>query len=74
MWTYDETGTDIYDDEQQRLNNMLTLYSNGAVEQLDLIKYWFPTLSDEEAQEKLDRITQSKEKDTQKSLEEMLNV
>ena len=74
LWTYDETWTDIYDDEQQRLNNMLTLYSNGAVEQLDLIKYWFPTLSDEEAQEKLDRITQSKEKDTQKSLEEMLNV
>lgn len=74
LWTYDETWTDIYDDEQQRLNNMLTLYNNGAVEQLDLIKYWFPALSDEEAQEKLDRITQSKEKGTKKSLEEMLNV
>ena len=74
LWTYDETWTDIYDDEQQRLNNMLTLYSNGAVEQIDLIKYWFPTLTDEEAQEKLDRINAEKQSGTSKSLEDMLNL
>ncbi len=74
LWTYDETWTDIYDDEQQRLNNMLTLYSNGAVEQLDLIKYWYPALTDEEAQEKLARINAEKQSNTNKSLEDMLNM
>ena len=74
LWQYDETWTDIYDDEQQRLNNMLTLYENGAVEQIDLIKYWYPTLTDEEAQEKLDRINESRQNSTQSSIESMLNM
>lgn len=74
LWTYDETWTDIYDDEQQRLNNLLNLYSNEAVEQIDLIKYWFPALTDEEAQEKLDRINAEKQSNTKSSVESMLNM
>lgn len=74
LWTYDETWTDIYDDEQKRLENMLALYSNGAVEQIDLIKYWYPTLTDEEAQEKLYKINASKQNSTNKSLEDILNM
>lgn len=74
LWTYDETWTDIYEDEQQRLLNMLTLYENGAVEQIDLIKYWYPTLTEEEAQEKLLRINESRQGGTQDSLERLLNM
>lgn len=74
LWSYDETWTDVYDDEQQRLNNMLTLYSNGAVEQLDLIKYWFPTLTDKEAQEKLERINAERQSGMQSNIESMLNM
>ena len=74
LWTYDETWTDIYDDEQQRLNNMLSLYNSGAVEQLDLIKYWFPALTDEEAREKLDRINAEKQSNMKSSMESMLNM
>ena len=74
LWSYDETWTDIYDDEQKRLNNMLTMYSNGAAEQIDLIKYWFPTLSDDEAQEKLDRINESRKNNTQAVIENMMNM
>lgn len=74
LWTYDETWTDIYDDEQQRLDNMLTLYQNGAVEQVDLIKYWYPTLTDEEIEEKLTRINTEKQNGITSSLEDMLNL
>lgn len=72
LWAYDETWTDIYDDEQQRLKNMLDLYSNEAVEQIDLIKYWYPTLTEEEAQEKLERIKRSRQDNMQTSIERML--
>ena len=54
--------------------NMLTLYENGAVEQIDLIKYWYPTLTEEEAQEKLLRINESRQGGTQDSLERLLNM
>lgn len=74
LWTYDETWTDIYDDEQQHLDNNLKMYENGALEQIDLIKYWFPNLSDEEAQAKLDRINQSREQNTGSAIESMLNM
>lgn len=74
LWQYDETWTDIYDDEQQRLNNMLVLFENGAVEQIDLIKYWYPALTEDEAQEKLERINADRENNNQASLENMLNV
>ena len=74
LWTYDETWADIYDDEQKRLENNLKMYENGAAEQIDLIKYWYPNLSDKEAQAKLDRINQSREQNTGSAIESMLNM
>ena len=74
LWTYDETWTDIYDDEQQRLENNLKMYENGAAEQIDLIKYWYPNLTDEEAQEKLERINANRQNGTRSSIESMLNM
>lgn len=74
LWTYDETWTDIYDDEQQRIDNNIKMRQEGAMEQIDLIKYWFPNLSDEEAQEKLERINAERQNGTQSSIESMLNM
>lgn len=74
LWSYDETWTDIYDDEQQRLENMLKMYDYGAAEQIDLIKYWYPSLTDKEAQEKLERIKAEKQQSMSSSIENMLNM
>lgn len=74
LWSYDETWENIYEDEQSRLDNLLKMYANSAAEQIDLIKYWFPTLTDEEAQEKLMRINAEKQQGIQANLENLLNI
>ena len=73
LWSYDETWKDIYEDEQQTLQNNITMTESGGQTQHDLIKYWFPTLTDEQIDEKLAEINAEKEKGTMNSLAEMLN-
>lgn len=74
LWEYDEEYGDIYADEQQTLQNYLDLYNAGALELKDLVKYWFPTYSDEQIEEKVAAINEAKKNSTQKSIEELLNV
>ena len=74
LWEYDEEYGDIYQDEQQMLKNYLDLYNAGALELKDLVKYWFPTYSDEQIEEKVMAINEAKASNTQKSIEELLNV
>ena len=74
LWEYDEEYGDIYQDEQQVLRNYIELYNTGAVELKDLVKYWFPTYSDEQIEEKIAAINEAKANNTQKSIEELLNV
>ena len=74
LWTYDETWTDIYEDEQQRTDNLLKFYNAGAAEQEDLIEYYFPTLSDDEVKAKTERINAAKAADINGSIENMLNL
>ena len=74
LWEYDEEYGDIYQDEQQTLKNYLELYNAGALELKDLVKYWFPTYSDEQIEEKIMAINKAKANNTQKSIEELLNV
>lgn len=73
LWTYDETWTDIYADEQQKMNNLKTAIESGWAEQIDGVKYWNDSLSEEEAEEKLNRINIEKESKSNKSIEDMLN-
>lgn len=73
LWSYDETWKDIYEDEQQTLQNNITMTENGGQSQRDLIKYWFPTFTDEQIDEKLTEINTEKENGTNKSIEDMLN-
>ena len=74
LWEYDEEYGDIYADEQQTLKNYLDLYNAGALELKDLVKYWFPTYSDEQIEEKMLAINEEKANNSQKSIEELLNI
>lgn len=74
LWQYDEDYTDIYEDEQQTLNNLMSLYNMGAIELEDIIKYWFPTYSDEQVAKKIERINEAKANNVNKSIEDMLNI
>lgn len=74
VWEYDEDFKDIYEDEQQTLNNWLTLLDRGVAEQSDIAKYWFDTLSDEEIAEKIERINESKQASTESSILSALNM
>jgi hypothetical protein len=74
LWKYDEEYADIYTDEQQTLKNYIELYNVGAVEIRDIVKYWFPTYSDEQIDEKVAAIESAKKNGAQKSIEELLNV
>lgn len=72
LWDYDEDFKNIYEDEQQTLTNWLTLYNSGAAEIEDIIKYWFPTLSDEEISKKVNRINASKKTNTESAIRSAL--
>ena len=73
LWSYDETWKDIYEDEQQTLQNNITMAESGGQSQRDLIKYWFPTLTDEQIEEKLAEINAERQGGMMNSLQEMLN-
>lgn len=72
IWTYDETWKDIYEDEQQTLSNNIEMVNNGGQSKRDLVKYWFPTFTDEQIDEKVTEINAEKQADTAKALEDML--
>lgn len=74
LWEYDETWKDIYEDEQETLQNNITMTESGGQSQRDLIKYWFPTFTDKQIDEKLAEINSEKANSLQNSLEDMLNV
>ena len=72
LWDYDETWKDIYEDEQQTLQNYITLYEAGALPLEDLLKYWYPNLDDEAIAEKAERIRAEKAAGSTDSIEQLL--
>ena len=72
LWDYDETWNDIYEDEQQTLQNYITLYEAGALPLEDLLKYWNPKLGDEAIAEKAERIRAEKAAGSTDSIEQLL--
>lgn len=74
LWEYDEDYTDIYVDADKELEKYLKMYDVGAIELSDLIRYWNPTYSDEQIEEKVAAINEAKANNTQKSIEELLNI
>lgn len=74
IWSYDETWKDIYEDEQQTLNNWLSLFEAGLCTAEDVVRYWFPTLNDEQVAEKVAQLNAERANGATDSLENMLNV
>ena len=74
LWQYDEDFQDIYTDDTQKLNEIITVMQNGGAEVDDLVKFYFPTLSDEERAEKIARINESKQSSTESSILSALNM
>ena len=74
LWSYDETWQEVFTDEQQMLENNIRMYEQGAMEQRDLLTYWFPTLTSEEIEQKIERIKAEKQNSVQSSIESMLNL
>ena len=74
LWQYDEDFQDIYTDDTQKLNEIITVMQNGGAEVDDLVKFYFPTLSDEERAEKIARINESKQASTESSILSALNM
>lgn len=74
LWSYDETWKDIYEDEQQTLENNITITNSGGQSQRDLVKYWFPTLTDEQIDEKLAQINAERESGTYRGIEDILKL
>lgn len=61
LWEYDEDFKNIYEDEQQTISNWISMLDKGIAEQRDVIKYWYPTLSDKEIDEKIIRLNEAKQ-------------
>lgn len=61
-WKYDSTFTEIYTNEQQQIENNLRLFESGAMTLVDLIMFWYPNLSENEAKAKADEILKEKNK------------
>lgn len=59
--------------DAQKLNEIITVMNNGGAEVDDLVKFYFPTLTDEERAEKIARIKADRQSDINTGLEEMLN-
>lgn len=74
LWAYDEDYQDIYTDDTQKLNEIITVMQNGGAEIEDLVRYYFPTLTDEEIKEKIERMNASKQASTENSILAALNM
>lgn len=59
---------------ERLLNEIITVMQNGGAEVDDLVKFYFPTLSDEERAEKIARINESKQASTESSILSALNM
>lgn len=74
LWQYDEDYQDIYTDDTQKLNEIITVMQNGGAEVDDLVKFYFPTLTDEERAEKIARINEGEQASTENSILSALNM
>ena len=66
LWKYDSTYTEIYTNEQQQIENNLRLFESGAMTLVDLIMFWYPNLSEDDAITKADEILKQREKTSQR--------
>lgn len=73
-WVYKSEWFDPFENPDSQWGRLKDAVSIGAAETTDLMKWIFPTLTDEEIEEKMQRIKTEENEDANKSLENMLNM
>lgn len=74
LWQYKSDYYDPFEDPTEQWNRLKEASQMGAAESADLVKWMFPNMTDDDIQQKLDRINTEKQSNTNNSLEDMLNM
>ena len=74
LWSYKSDYFDPFEDPDTQWQRLVEAFSNGAAEREDLIKWQWPTLTDDEVKEKKERIIAEEKNNSKKSIESMLNM
>lgn len=74
LWQYKSDYYDPFEDPADQWSRLKEASELGAAESADLVKWMFPNMTDEDIQQKLDRINAEKQSNTNNSLENMLNL
>lgn len=72
LWSYRSDWFDPFEDPAEQWRRLLEAKNNGAAETRDLIKWNNPGLTDEEIEEKILRIKQEEQRNTDAALERIL--
>ena len=74
LWSYKSDYFDPFEDPDAQWQRLVEAKNNGAAEREDLIKWQWPTLTDDEIKEKKERIIAEEKNNSNKSIESMLNM
>ena len=72
LWQYKSDYYDPFEDPSEQWNRLKEGNEHGAAEGADLVKWLFPNMTDEDIQQKLDRINVDEGNKINKSIEDML--
>lgn len=72
LWQYKSDYYDPFEDPAEQWSRLKEANELGAAEGADLVKWLFPNMTDEDIQQKLDRINAEKGNKINKSIEDML--
>lgn len=73
LWSVSFDFFDVFEDSDSQWARLVEAYNAGAAEVYDLIRWVFPNLTQEEIEEKLERIRNQSQVDTDSALERILN-
>ena len=72
LYTVNVDFFDAFSDETEQWNRLLQGRENGVVEDKDLITWLFPTLSEQEKEDKIARISEKSKLNTDEALNRIL--
>lgn len=73
LWQYKADYYDPFEDPTEQWQRLIEAKQNNVAESADLVKWLFPNMSDDEIQEKLQRIDESIQSDTASAIERAMN-
>jgi hypothetical protein len=72
LWAYQSDWYDPFEDPAEQWKRLIEAKENGAAEDADLIKWLYPSLTEEQVEEKLIRIAEKSKVDMNNALEKMI--